>query len=142
MINKVVLIGRLTAQPELKKTANGVSICSFSIAVQRNYKSADGSYGTDFINVVTWRNTAEFVCKFFMNGQLIGIVGSLQSRNYEDKNGNKRTAIEVIADEAQFVESKRESANTAAEPQTFTAPPVAGGNEVEFEEVEDDDLPF
>lgn len=140
MINKVILIGRLTAQPELKKTSSGVSICSFSIAVQRNYKGADGSYPTDFINIVTWRNTAEFVCKFFTKGQLIGIVGSIQSRNYEDKNGNKRTAVEVVADEAQFVESKRESSYT--EPQEFNAPPVAGGNDVEFEEVEDDDLPF
>lgn len=140
MINKAILIGRLTTQPELKKTQSGVSICSFSIAVQRNYKSPDGSYPTDFINVVTWRNTAEFVCKFFTKGQLIGIVGSIQSRNYEDKNGNKRTAIEVVAEEAQFVESKRES--TYAEPQEFKAPPIAGGNDVEFEEVEDDDLPF
>lgn len=140
MINKAILIGRLTTQPELKKTQSGVSISSFSIAVQRNYKGADGNYPTDFINVVTWRNTAEFVCKFFTKGQLIGIVGSIQSRNYEDKNGNKRTAIEVVADEAQFVESKRESAYN--EPQEFKAPPVVGGNDVEFEEVEDDDLPF
>ncbi len=141
MINKAILIGRLTTQPELKKTQSGVSISSFSIAVQRNYKDANGSYPTDFINIVTWRNTAEFVCKFFTKGQLIGIVGSIQSRNYEDKNGNKRTAIEVVADEAQFVESKRE-ASAYNEPQEFKAPPVAGGNDVEFEEVEDDDLPF
>lgn len=140
MINKAILIGRLTTQPELKKTQSGVSICSFSIAVQRNYKGTDGSYPTDFINIVTWRNTAEFVCKFFTKGQLIGIVGSIQSRSYEDKNGNKRTAIEVVAEEAQFVESKRES--TYAEPQEFKVPPIAGGNDVEFEEVEDDDLPF
>lgn len=141
MINKAILIGRLTAQPELKKTQSGVSICSFSIAVQRNYKDANGSYTTDFINIVTWRNTAEFVCKFFTKGQLIGIVGSIQSRSYEDKNGNKRTAIEVVADEAQFVESKRES-SANSDPQEFKAPAVAGGNDVEFEEVEDDDLPF
>ncbi len=140
MINKAILIGRLTTQPELKKTQSGVSISSFSIAVQRNYKGADGSYPTDFINIVTWRNTAEFVCKFFTKGQLIGIVGSIQSRSYEDKNGNKRTAIEVVAEEAQFVESKRES--TYGDVQEFKAPPIAGGNDVEFEEVEDDDLPF
>ena len=140
MINKAILIGRLTTQPELKKTQSGVSISSFSIAVQRNYKDVNGTYPTDFINIVTWRNTAEFVCKFFTKGQLIGIVGSIQSRNYEDKNGNKRTAIEVVADEAQFVESKRESAYN--ERQEFKAPPVAGGNDIEFEEVEDDDLPF
>ena len=137
MINKAILIGRLTTQPELKKTQSGVSISSFSIAVQRNYKDVNGTYPTDFINIVTWRNTAEFVCKFFTKGQLIGIVGSIQSRNYEDKNGNKRTAIEVVADEAQFVESKRESAYN--EPQEFKAPPVAGGNDIEFEEVEDEE---
>lgn len=141
MINKAILVGRITAQPELKKTQSGVSICSFSIAVQRNYKGADGNYTSDFINIVTWRNTAEFVCKFFTKGQMIGIVGSIQSRRYEDKNGNPRTAIEVVADEAQFVESKRE-ASFSSEPQEFTPPAVAGGNDVEFEEVEDDDLPF
>lgn len=139
MLNKVILTGRLTANPELKTTTGGISVTTFSIAVQRNYKNADGSYGTDFINIVAWRNQAEFISRYFEKGQLITVVGSLQSRNYEDKNGNKRTAFDVVAEEALFAESKKDS---AARPQEFKAPPVTGGNDMEFEEVSDDELPF
>lgn len=140
MLNKVILTGRLTATPELKTTTSGVSVTSFSIAVQRQFKSADGSYQTDFINIVAWRNTAEFVTRYFEKGQLIAIVGSIQTRQYEDKTGAKRTAFEVVADEAQFVESKKDSAARPAD--EFKAPPVTGGNTMEFEEVSDDELPF
>lgn len=140
MLNKVILTGRLTATPELKTTTGGISVASFSIAVQRQFKSADGSYQTDFINIVAWRNTAEFVTRYFEKGQLIAIVGSIQTRNYEDKMGNKRTAFEVVAEEAQFVESKKDSAGRPAE--EFKAPPVTGGNDMQFEEVNDDELPF
>lgn len=141
MLNKVILTGRLTATPELKKTSADVSVVSFSIAVQRQFKAADGSYPTDFINIVAWRNTAEFICKYFEKGSLISLVGSLQSRNYEDKTGAKRTAFEVVVDEAHFAESKRDSSRPAVAPE-FKAPPVTGGNTVEFEEVQDDELPF
>ena len=140
MLNKVILTGRLTATPELKTTPGGVSVTSFSIAVQRQFKSADGSYQTDFINIVAWRNTAEFVTRYFEKGQLIAIVGSIQTRQYEDKTGAKRTAFEVVADEAQFVESKKDSAARPAD--EFKAPPVTGGYTLEFEEVSDDELPF
>ncbi len=140
MLNKVILTGRLTATPELRKTSSDVSVTSFSVAVQRQYKGPDGNYPTDFINCVAWRNTADFICKFFEKGQLIALVGSLQSRNYEDKTGAKRTAFEVVADEAHFVESKRDSSRPVAP--EFKAPPVTGGNTVEFEEVQDDELPF
>ena len=140
MLNKVILTGRLTATPELKTTPAGISVVSFSIAVQRQFKSADGSYQTDFINIVAWRNTAEFITRYFEKGQLIAIVGSIQTRNYEDKMGNKRTAFEVVADEAQFVESKKDSAARPAD--EFKAPPVTGGNDIDFEEVPDDELPF
>ena len=140
MLNKVILTGRLTATPELKTTTGGNSVTSFSIAVQRQFKSADGSYQTDFINIVAWRNTAEFVTRYFEKGQLIAIVGSIQTRQYEDKTGAKRTAFEVVADEAQFVESKKDSAARPAD--EFKAPPVTGGNTMEFEEVSDDELPF
>lgn len=140
MLNKVILTGRLVANPELKTTSTGVSVTTFSIAVQRNYKNADGSYTTDFLNIVAWRNQAEFISRFFEKGQLITIVGSLQSRNYEDKNGNKRTAFEVVADEALFAESKRDSsARPAGE---FKAPAETGGNATGFEEVGEDELPF
>ena len=139
MLNKVILTGRLTATPELKTTTGGISVTTFSIAVQRQYKSADGSYPTDFINIVAWRSTAEFITRFFEKGQLIAIVGSIQTRNYEDKTGAKRTAFEVVADEAQFVESKKDSARTVSE---FKAPEETGGNTTNFEEVDDDELPF
>jgi single-strand binding protein len=140
MINKAILMGRLTSTPELKTTSGGISVLSFSIAVQRQYKSADGTYPTDFINIVAWRNTADFISKYFEKGQLIAIVGSIQTRSYEDKAGNKRTAVEVVADEAHFVESKKDSSRGIAP--EFKAPPVTGGNDMEFEEVEDDELPF
>ena len=143
MLNKVILTGRLTATHELKTTTGGISVTTFSIAVQRQYKSADGSYPTDFINIVAWRSTAEFITRFFEKGQLIAIVGSIQTRNYEDKTGAKRTAVEVVADEAQFVESKRDAAAAAGRSVgEFQAPAETGGNTMSFEEVEDDELPF
>ena len=143
MLNKVILTGRLTATPELKTTTGGISVTTFSIAVQRQYKSADGSDPTDFINIVAWRSTAEFITRFFEKGQLIAIVGSIQTRNYEDKTGAKRTAVEVVADEAQFVESKRDAAAAAGRSVgEFQAPAETGGNTMSFEEVEDDELPF
>ncbi len=140
MLNKVILTGRLTATPELKTTTGGISVTTFSIAVQRNYKNADGSYSTDFINVTAWRNQAEFISRYFEKGQLVTVVGSLQSRNYEDKMGNKRTAFEVVAEETLFAESKRDSSSRA--PQEFNAPAEVGGNDMGFEEVGDDELPF
>ena len=143
MLNKVILTGRLTVKPELKTTTGGISVTTFSIAVQRRYKSADGSYPTDFINIVAWRSTAEFITRFFDKGQLIAIVGSIQTRNYEDKTGAKRTAVEVVADEAQFVESRR----AEARPDTGALPETAG-NTTELAELSadlqsaEDDLPF
>ena len=137
-LNKVILIGRITADPELKKTQTDVSVASFSIAVQRDYKNADGEYDTDFINCVAWRNTADFICRFFKKGAPICIVGAIQTRRYEDKDGNKRTAVEVVVTEAKFVEGKKDD-NT----QTAPAPMEAGGNDVPFDEIADDDeLPF
>ena len=138
MLNKVLITGRLTAKPELKTTTSGVSVTQFSLAVQRNYKNGKGEYDTDFLNFVAWRNQAEFITRFFDKGQLITVVGSLTSRRYEDSNGNKRTAIEVVVDEALFAESKGEKQSTPS----FTPPTATGGNDAEFEEVTDDELPF
>ena len=109
--NKVILIGNLCADPELKTTQNGVSVTSFSLAVGRR-KVKDQEPQTDFITVVAWRNTAEFICKYFQKGKSILIVGSLQTRTWEDQNGQKRHATEVVAEEAQFVEKKSDSAPT------------------------------
>lgn len=138
MINKVILTGRLTSAPELKKTSSDVSVVAFSVAVQRQFKDKQGNYPADFINCVAWRNTAEFIAKYFDKGSLIALVGELQSRNYEDKQGNKRTAFEVICSEAHFVESKKE-----VSPE-FKAPLPAAPNVSadDFEEVQDDELPF
>lgn len=137
-LNKIILTGRLTAKPELKKTQTDVSVTSFSLAVQRNFKNGSGEYDTDFINCVAWRNQAEFITKYFDKGQLVTVVGSLTSRRYEDAEGHKRTAFEVVCDEVMFAESKGEKQQAPS----FTPPTTAGGNDVAFEEFNDDELPF
>lgn len=139
MFNLVVLSGRLTANPELKTTKSGVSVCSFTIAVERRYKQGEERQA-DFINIVAWRQTAEFVSKHFPKGSMIGIEGSIQTRKYTDKDGNNRTVFEILANNIQFMESKRDG----AAPQASTTPTAfsnAGAND--FEEISsDDDLPF
>lgn len=157
MFNKAILIGRLTAEPELKQTPNGVSVCSFSVACNRSYTGRNGERQTDFINIVTWRNQAEFVSKYFHKGNLIGLEGTIQTRNYEDKSGNKRTAVEVVADNAFFVESKASASNQGGSygsaPSYNASPassageaPASGyssGSSADFAEIEgEDDLPF
>ena len=136
MFNLVVLTGRLTADPELKTTTNGTNVTTFSIAVSRNYGSGEDRQ-TDFINIVAWRKTAEFITKYFKKGNLIGIEGSIQTRRYQDKNGNNRTAFEVIANNVQFVESKREA---GAEGASFSNADV--NDFAEMDTVDDSDLPF
>lgn len=133
-LNKSILCGRLTATPELKTTTSGTSVTSFNLAVNRDFKNANGEYETDFINCVAWRGTAEFICKYFQKGSSLCVVGSIQTRKYEDKDGNKRTAVEVVASEAHFVDSKNE---TSSADQNAPEPP-----EMDFEEVTDDELPF
>ena len=141
MFNLVVLTGRLTADPELKTTPNGTNVTTFAIAVERRYRSGEERQ-TDFINIVAWRQSAEFVSKYFKKGNLIGIEGSIQTRKYQDKDGNTRTAFEVVANNIQFVESKRDSApavNTA-EPASFSN---ADANDfADLGDATDDDLPF
>ncbi len=105
MFNLVVLSGRLTSNAELKTTQNGVSVTSFNIAVDRRGKSGEEKQ-TDFIPIVAWRQTAEFICKYFKKGNMIGIEGTIQTRKYTDKNGNNRTAFEIIANNVQFLEGK------------------------------------
>lgn len=138
MLNLVVIMGRLTSTPELKTTNTGLSVTSFTVAVNRNY-SKDGNSQTDFINCVAWRNNADFITKYFAKGQMIAIKGSLQQRNYQDKDGNNRTAYEVIVDSADFCGSK-EQVQADVTAQKFD-------NEVdtsEFEEISmgEQDLPF
>lgn len=125
MLNSVIIMGRLTADPELRTTTSGLSVTSFTVAVDRNYKSGDERQ-TDFINCVAWRQTADFVTRFFKKGQMIAVQGSLQVRNYEDKNGNKRTAYDVVADNVSFCGSKSESGNNNfGAPRQESAPAVS-----------------
>ena len=138
-LNKVILIGRLTADPELRHTASNLPVTSFSIAINRRFQKDSEQRAADFINIVAWRNNAEFVSKYFRKGQSILVIGSLQSRSYEDKEGKKRTAFEVVADEIQFAEPKRDGASSSAAEMTFSgAAPVD-----DFQQIaDDDDLPF
>ena len=143
MFNLVILTGRLTADPELKTTQSGVSVTSFSIAVDRRVKSGEDKQ-TDFINIVAWRQTAEFVTKYFRKGNMIGIEGSIQTRKYTDKNGNNRVISEVIANNVQFVEPKRDSAaSTVADSAPDASFSNAGTNDfADLGDVSDEDLPF
>lgn len=153
MLNKIVLMGRLVSDPELKTTPSGISVTSFRIAVDRNYVKAGTERQTDFIDIVAWRQTAEFVCRYFVKGQLIALDGSLQTRSYQDKNGNNRWVAEVVADNIYFTGDRRES-NHNSYNSGYTAPvpqeapqqtPAAytSGTADDFEEMPlDDDLPF
>lgn len=108
MLNAAIIMGRLTADPELRKTQSGLSVTSFTVAADKKVKSGEEKQA-DFIPVVAWRGTADFVSTYFKKGQMIAIQGSIQTRNYEDKDGNKRTAIEVVADNVSFCGDKKPS---------------------------------
>lgn len=137
-LNKVILIGHLTANPELKSTPGGVSVTSFSIGVTRRYTKAGETPITDFINIVAWRTTAEFICKYFKKGQAICICGSIQTRSYTAQNGEKRYATEIVADEATFVEKK-----ASGEALKAAQPAFASESAGEWAEVSaDEELPF
>jgi single-strand DNA-binding protein len=140
-------MGRLVADPELRTTTSGISVTSFTVAVDRRYVKAGEEKQTDFIDVVAWRQTADFVTRFFRKGSMIAIQGSIQTRLYEDKNGNKRKAFEIVADNVSFCGSKAESGGSnyesAATPASTPAPSFSTGNIGDFEEISDDDeLPF
>lgn len=143
-LNKVILGGRLTSDVELKQTPSGISVCTFTIAVNRKYQS-EGQPQADFFNVTAWRATAEFISRFFKKGSSICVAGALQNRSWQDQQGNKRYATEIVADEAMFVDSKSEdtpSAQNAPQSQNFAAPGYSSPAP-KFEEIKsDDDLPF
>lgn len=109
MLNKIFIMGRLTRDPELRRTQNGTAVTSFSLAVDRDFKNADGTKDTDFIDVVAWRATAEFVAKYFTKGRMAVVEGRLQMRDWTDKEGNKRRNAEVLADNIYFGDSKKET---------------------------------
>ena len=150
MLNCAVLMGRLVADPELRTTTTGISVTSFRIAVDRSFVRQGEERQADFIDIVAWRQTADFVCRYFRKGSMIAVQGSIQTRNYEDKQGNKRTAVEVVADNVSFCGSKAESGTGGAgRPYENAAPAApaasfASGSMGDFESIEDDDdsLPF
>ena len=109
MLNSAIIMGRLTADPELRTTQSGLSVTYFTVAVDREFSGKEKK--TDFLNCVAWRSTADFVTRYFKKGQMIAVQGSLQVRNYEDKNGNKRTAVEILADKVSFCGNKNENAD-------------------------------
>jgi single-strand DNA-binding protein len=147
-LNKVILGGRLTADPELKQTPSGVSVCTFSIAVNRRFTSKDASAQTqaDFFNITAWRASAEFVSKYFRKGSSICVIGSLQNRTWTDQQGAKHYATDIVADEVTFVDSRNDSASSAPYANdAYTAPSFSSDAAAapKFEELKtDDDLPF
>ena len=139
--NKVILIGNLTTDPELKQTQSGLSVCSFSIAVNRRFKGENGQQDCDFITIVAWKNHAEFVCKYFKKGNPILVCGQLQVRYYSDNQGNKRYAMEVVADEVSFVAPP--DTNSEAKNEQYATPTFTPKQGSQFEEIPDDEsLPF
>ena len=144
-MNKVILIGNLTRDPEVGDTSSGITYCRFAIAVGRRYANADGERETDFFNITTWRGIAENCGKYLKKGSKVAISGSLQNRSYEDKDGNKRSVTDIIADEVEFLSRSAShddeglpeppSQSTSRAEQTSKAKPV-------LEEINDDDLPF
>ncbi|MDO4418801.1 MAG: single-stranded DNA-binding protein [Ruminococcus sp.] len=150
MLNRVVLMGRLVADPELKTTASGVSVTTFRIAVDRSYVKSGEERQADFFDIVAWRYTAEFICKHFRKGSLIAIDGSLQSRTYQAKDGTNRYVVEVVADNASFTGERRDSSagfsggySQPAPQYTEQTPSYSNGSSQDFMEVQlDDDLPF
>lgn len=151
MLNNVTLMGRLTADPELKHTQSGIAVTRFTLAVDRNYSKSGTERQTDFIDIVAWRFTAEFVSKYFHKGQLVAVQGSIQTGSYQDRDGNKRRSFEVVADSVYFAESKRDNYTNADQLSTHNsysdnsepAPSYTNGDTGDFEEVPmDDDLPF
>lgn len=162
MLNRVILMGRLVSDPELKTTASGISVTSFRIAVDRSYVKSGAERQTDFFDIVCWRSTAEFVCRYFFKGSLIALEGQLQSRTYQAKDGSNRYVVEVVADNVSFTGERREGGysqggysqgsygqpyeapqRSYAAPSEPAAPSYSNGSVGDFEEMPlDDDLPF
>lgn len=157
--NKVILGGRLTADPELKTTPSGISVCSFCVAINRDYKGPDGKYQADFINVTAWRGTAEFVSRYFRKASSICVIGSIQTRSWVDQFGQKRFGVDVVAEEARFVDALKDAPEALrmdqeedvgdeipGDGQKAKAPPRAfstPGARKEFDKLGDEeDLPF
>lgn len=144
MLNCVAIMGRLVADPELKSTNGGVPVLSFTIAVDKNYVRQGEERQADFVDCVAWRQQAEFINKYFHKGSMIALQGSIQTRNYEDKNNNKRKATEVVVGQVSFCGSKSESGTGSAQGSAPFQPATsfATADEGDFKEIPEDDLPF
>ena len=145
MLNHITIMGRLTRDPELRHTQSGVSVCTFTVAVDRDFQSRDAQEKqTDFIDVVAWRQTAEFVSKYFAKGRMIVVDGSLQSRKWTDRNEQNRVSWEVMANNVYFGDSKRDNADTGFAAPLHDYAPMEHGAPSSFAEIEDEDgeLPF
>lgn len=152
MLNRIILMGRLTRDPELRRTGSGTAVTSFSLAVDRDFKSQSGEKETDFIDIVAWRNTAEFVSKYFTKGRMAVVEGRLQIRDWTDKDGGKRRSAEVVADNVYFGDSKRDGGDNSgynlgyapAPASRSAAPSNFSASGSDFAEIGEDDgeLPF
>ena len=144
MINSVVIMGRLTFDPELRTTPSGVSVVQFQVAVDRNFQRQGEERKTDFIDVTAWRQTAEFISRYFCKGSMIAVEGSIQTDNFTDNSGNKRKSVRVVANNVSFCGSKAESAVNTNPAYSQPAPSYASADNSDFEEIVDDDedLPF
>lgn len=143
MLNKVILMGRFAADPELRHTQSGTPVCSFRLAVERDFKDKDGSRQTDWLDCVAWKGTAEFISRYFSKGRMAVVDGRLQTRSYEDKNGSKRKAVEVVADSVYFADSKRTESANPTEDNMYMPPEVerpAGDEPPGYSD--DSELPF
>ena len=128
-MNKVILVGRIAKEPELKRTQNDTAVCSFTVACQRKFKNADGKYDADFLNCVAWRQTAEFIQKYFIKGSPIALEGTIQNRSYQAQDGTKRYITEIVVDVAEFCGAANSKPNSEAKTENW-------------QQVEDDELPF
>ena len=156
MLNHIVLMGRLTRDPELRRTGSGIAVASFTLAVDRDFTAQGAERETDFVDIVAWRNTAEFVSKYFTKGGMAVVSGRLQIRNWQDKEGNKRRSAEVVADNVYFGDSRRDGAASGGFDQSapsyaapyggasYAAPaaPAAPASDFSMLEGDDDQLPF
>ena len=145
MINMVALMGRLTFEPELRTTPNGVSVIRFQVACDRNYQKDSQNRQADFIDCVAWRQTAEFISRYFHKGSMIAVEGTIQTSNFTDKNGNKRKQVEVLANNVSFCGSKSENGSQGAQNEQYTQSSMnIDYDNSDFEEIvdDDDDLPF
>lgn len=151
-MNKVFLIGNLTKDPEMRSTQSGVAVCNFSIAVNRRFKKENGEQETDFLNVVAWRQLAELCSKYLAKGRKVAVTGSIQTRTYEAKDGSKRTAWDIVADEVEFLTAQNQQSGIQSTPGAYTTAaskdsgtayaPQPHNDFGGFTQVDDEELPF